>query len=399
MKNLVIVESPAKAKTIEKFLGKDYVVKSSNGHIRDLAKKEMSIDIENQYEPEYEITEEKHKLVSELKKAVKEADMVWLASDEDREGEAIAWHLQETLKLNPEHTKRIVFNEITKNAILHAIETPRSIDLNLVDAQQARRVLDRLVGYEISPILWAKIKPALSAGRVQSVAVRLIVEREEEIKNFVSHSYYRVTAQLHPANGRMQVLAELTRLRQICCDPSLLYDDYADESAKREALMDLLRTAVSGGHKVLVFSQFTSMLSLIEQDIRAEGFTYMLLTGDTDKKERLRMANAFNTDGTDLFLISLRAGGTGLNLVGADIVIHYDPWWNLAVEQQATDRAHRIGQTRAVTVYKLIAKDTVEERIIALQDSKRDLAEGILSGEGVSLKDLSKEDLMELIGS
>ena len=163
--------------------------------------------------------------------------------------------------------------------------------------------------------------------------------------------------------------------------------------------MDLLRTAVSGGHKVLVFSQFTSMLSLIEQDIRAEGFTYMLLTGDTDKKERLRMANAFNTDGTDLFLISLRAGGTGLNLVGADIVIHYDPWWNLAVEQQATDRAHRIGQTRAVTVYKLIAKDTVEERIIALQDSKRDLAEGILSGEGVSLKDLSKEDLMELIGS
>ena len=211
MKNLVIVESPAKAKTIEKFLGKDYVVKSSNGHIRDLAKKEMSIDIENQYEPEYEITEEKHKLVSELKKAVKEADMVWLASDEDREGEAIAWHLQETLKLNPEHTQRIVFNEITKNAILHAIETPRSIDLNLVDAQQARRVLDRLVGYEISPILWAKIKPALSAGRVQSVAVRLIVEREEEIKNFESHSYYRVTAQLHPANGRMQVLAELSR--------------------------------------------------------------------------------------------------------------------------------------------------------------------------------------------
>ncbi len=211
MKNLVIVESPSKAKTIEKFLGKDYVVKSSNGHIRDLAKKEMSIDIENQYEPQYEITEEKHKLVSELKKAVKDADMVWLASDEDREGEAIAWHLQETLKLNPEHTKRIVFNEITKNAILHAIENPRTIDLNLVDAQQARRVLDRLVGYEISPILWTKIKPALSAGRVQSVAVRLIVEREEEIKKFQSQSYFRVTAQFHPTNGRMQVLAELSR--------------------------------------------------------------------------------------------------------------------------------------------------------------------------------------------
>ena len=211
MKNLVIVESPTKVKTIEKFLGEDYVVKSSNGHIRDLAKKEMSIDIENQYEPEYQITDEKRKLVTELKKAVKEADVVWLASDEDREGEAIAWHLQETLKLSPEKTKRIVFNEITKNAILYAIEHPRSVDMNLVDAQQARRVLDRLVGYEISPILWAKIKPALSAGRVQSVAVRLIVEREEEIKNFVSHTYFRVTAQFHPASGRMQVLAELSR--------------------------------------------------------------------------------------------------------------------------------------------------------------------------------------------
>ncbi len=211
MKNLVIVESPTKSQTIEKFLGKDFVVKSSNGHIRDLAKKEMSIDIENQYEPEYQITEEKHKLVADLKKAVKEADTVWLASDEDREGEAIAWHLQETLKLNPEHTRRIVFNEITKNAILYAIEHPRGIDMNLVDAQQARRVLDRIVGYEISPILWSKIKPALSAGRVQSVAVRLIVEREEEIKNFVSQSYFKVTAQLHPANGRMQVLAELSR--------------------------------------------------------------------------------------------------------------------------------------------------------------------------------------------
>ena len=211
MKNLVIVESPTKVKTIEKFLGDDYEVMSSNGHIRDLAKKEMSIDIENQYEPEYQITEEKHKLVAELKKAVKNADVVWLASDEDREGEAIAWHLQETLKLNPEKTKRIVFNEITKNAILHAIENPRGIDMNLVDAQQARRVLDRLVGYEISPILWAKIKPALSAGRVQSVAVRLIVEREEEIKNFVSQTFFKVTAQFHPTNGKMQVLAELSR--------------------------------------------------------------------------------------------------------------------------------------------------------------------------------------------
>ncbi len=209
MKNLVIVESPTKSKKIEEFLGADYTVMSSNGHIRDLAKKEMSIDIENHYEPEYHITEEKHKLVADLKKAVKEADTVWLASDEDREGEAIAWHLQETLKLDPATTKRIVFNEITQKAILNAIQNPRGIDMNLVDAQQARRVLDRIVGYEISPILWSKIKPALSAGRVQSVAVRLIVEREEEIKNFVSQSYFRVTAQFLSANGRIQVHAEL----------------------------------------------------------------------------------------------------------------------------------------------------------------------------------------------
>ncbi len=211
MKNLVIVESPAKAKTIEKFLGKDYTVKSSYGHIRDLAKKEMSIDVEGNYEPQYQISDDKKTLVSELQKAVKGAEKVWLASDEDREGEAIAWHLQETLKLNPETTQRIVFNEITKTAILHAIENPRSIDMNLVDAQQARRVLDRLVGYEISPILWSKIKPALSAGRVQSVAVRLIVERENEIKAFESKPYFKVTAQFHPVDSTKMLNAELGR--------------------------------------------------------------------------------------------------------------------------------------------------------------------------------------------
>ena len=209
MKNLVIVESPSKAKTIEKFLGKDYTVKSSYGHIRDLAKKEMSIDVEGNYEPQYQISDDKKALVSELKKAVKDADKVWLASDEDREGEAIAWHLQETLKLDPKTTQRIVFNEITKTAILNAIEHPRQIDMNLVDAQQARRVLDRLVGYEISPILWSKIKPALSAGRVQSVAVRLIVEREEDIKNFKSKPYFRVTAQFHPVDSNKILNAEL----------------------------------------------------------------------------------------------------------------------------------------------------------------------------------------------
>ena len=178
LKNLVIVESPAKAKTIEKFLGKDYKVMSSYGHIRDLRKKDISIKVDSDFQPVYEIPADKKNLVTELKKAAKEAETVWLASDEDREGEAIAWHLYEVLGLKPENTKRIVFHEITKNAILEAIENPRDIDLHLVDAQQARRVLDRLVGFELSPVLWKKIKPALSAGRVQSVAVRLIVDRD-----------------------------------------------------------------------------------------------------------------------------------------------------------------------------------------------------------------------------
>ena len=193
-KNLVIVESPAKAKTIEKFLGKDFKVLSSYGHIRDLKKKEFSIDVEKNFEPDYEIPEDKKALVKTLKAEAKDADTVWLASDEDREGEAIAWHLYEVLKLEPEHTKRIVFHEITKTAILKAIEQPRNIDINLVNAQQARRILDRIVGFELSPVLWKKVKPALSAGRVQSVAVRLIVEREREIHAFQSEASYKVTA-------------------------------------------------------------------------------------------------------------------------------------------------------------------------------------------------------------
>ncbi len=194
-KNLVIVESPAKAKTIEGFLGKEYTVKSSYGHVRDLNKNNLSVNIEKDFEPEYEISDDKKTLVAELKKLAAQADTVWLASDEDREGESISWHLYEALDLKKKDTKRIVFHEITKSAILNAIENPRNIDMDLVAAQQARRVLDRLVGYELSPLLWKKVKPSLSAGRVQSVAVRLIVEREEEIKNFVQTSSYRITAQ------------------------------------------------------------------------------------------------------------------------------------------------------------------------------------------------------------
>lgn len=211
--NLVIVESPAKAKTIEKFLGKDYKVMSSYGHIRDLKKKELSID-EKTFEPHYEIPEEKKKLVGELKKNVKQAGKVWLASDEDREGEAISWHLCEVLGLDEQKTSRIVFHEITKPAILEAIKHPRHLDMNLVNAQQARRVLDRLVGFKLSPVLWRKVKPALSAGRVQSVAVRLVVDREREIQAFKSEPYYRVNgtfAIINPDGSASEVKAELDK--------------------------------------------------------------------------------------------------------------------------------------------------------------------------------------------
>ena len=210
--NLVIVESPAKAKTIEKFLGKDYVVKSSFGHIRDLSKKGLGVKIDEQFSPDYEVLADKKRVVEELSKLAEKVDTVWLASDEDREGEAIAWHLAEVLNLPIDKTKRIVFHEITKNAILNAIENPRTIDMNLVNAQQARRVLDRIVGFELSPVLWKKVKPALSAGRVQSVAVRLIVEREREIISFNSTPYFRVVAQFYPAADESKTLfkAELS---------------------------------------------------------------------------------------------------------------------------------------------------------------------------------------------
>lgn len=212
-KNLVIVESPAKAKTIEKFLGKDFLVKSSFGHIRDLAKNQLSVDVETDFTPNYEISPDKKKIVKELKADAKIAETIWLATDEDREGEAISWHLLEALDLDESRTKRIAFHEITKTAVMAAIENPRAIDKNLVDAQQARRVLDRLVGYELSPLLWKKVKPSLSAGRVQSVAVRLIAEREEDIKKFNSTSAYRVTAdfQIEKDSGKYNVVAELSK--------------------------------------------------------------------------------------------------------------------------------------------------------------------------------------------
>ncbi|MBO4722830.1 MAG: type I DNA topoisomerase [Muribaculaceae bacterium] len=226
--NLVIVESPAKAKTIQKFLGKEYKVMSSYGHIRDLEKKDFSIDVDNDFEPIYEIPEDKLALVQELKKAAKGVKTVWLASDEDREGEAIAWHLNEVLELKKENTRRIVFHEITKPAILAAIENPRDIDTNLVDAQQARRVLDRIVGFELSPVLWKKIKPSLSAGRVQSVAVRLLAEREQEIRDFKSEEYYRVSSEMEPSSNNLEEA------------PSLVPCELNKRFATREQALELL---------------------------------------------------------------------------------------------------------------------------------------------------------------
>lgn len=242
-KNLLIVESPAKAKTIEGYLGKDFLVKSSYGHIRDLVKTDDAIDINNNFKQKYEVPADKKAVVSELKKLAKEAETVWLASDEDREGEAISWHLFETLGLKEENTKRIVFHEITKPAILKAIESPRKIDTNLVNAQQARRVLDRLVGFELSPVLWRKVKPSLSAGRVQSVAVRLIVDREREIIHFESEAVFKITAIFHTGKGKELFKAELPqrfatveeakKFIQDCINAQFTVDSLETKPAKR----------------------------------------------------------------------------------------------------------------------------------------------------------------------
>lgn len=243
--NLVIVESPAKAKTIQKFLGNGYVVKSSFGHIRDLQDKKLSVDVEKGFTPEYVIPSDKKKVVAELKKAAESASTVWLASDEDREGEAISWHLYETLGLKEAQTRRIVFHEITRDAIVNAVQNPRSIDMNLVNAQQARRVLDRLVGFELSPILWRKIQPKLSAGRVQSVALRLVVEREKEIMGFENEAYYKVEAFFHPAglpasvkvkavlDTRFKALEEARAFLQDCIGSTFTVSDVEKKEANR----------------------------------------------------------------------------------------------------------------------------------------------------------------------
>ena len=283
LKNLVIVESPAKAKTIEKFLGTDYKVLSSYGHIRDLHKKDFSIDIEHDFKPIYEIPAEKKELVATLKKNAKSAETVWLASDEDREGEAISWHLYETLGLKPDNTKRIVFHEITKSAILNAIDNPRSIDMALVDAQQARRVLDRIVGFELSPVLWRKINRGLSAGRVQSVAVRLIVEREKEIENFKTETYYRVVAEFsHQGHSirtelsrRLASEAEAREFLEACKNATFeVADIQVKELKKSPAAPFTTSTLQQEANRKLGFSVAQTM-SIAQKLYEAGHITYM----------------------------------------------------------------------------------------------------------------------------
>ncbi|MEY3126311.1 MAG: hypothetical protein RL273_435, partial [Bacteroidota bacterium] len=240
-KNLVIVESPAKAKTIEGYLGSGFIVKSSYGHVRDLAKKGLAIEIDNKFNPLYEVTPDKKQLVSELKKLVKESEVIWLATDEDREGEAISWHLYETLGLSKKETKRITFNEITKTAILKSIEKPRNINKELVDAQQARRILDRIVGFELSPVLWKKIRPKLSAGRVQSVAVRLIVEREKEIQSFSTSTFFRVNGLFQALKGNLKTEyckqladeSEAKKLLERCLKSSFFVEEIQQKPATK----------------------------------------------------------------------------------------------------------------------------------------------------------------------
>ena len=255
----------------------------------------------------------------------------------------------------------------------------------------------------VSPFILRRLKTEVLKDLPEKVEESHIVRFGEEQQKLYDAQVLRMKNLLEKENeesfrkSKIQILAELTRIRQICCDPALLFENYDGGSAKMEACMDLVRSAMEGEHRILLFSQFTSMLDLLKERLRQEEIPYYEITGATPKKERLRLVSAFNDGDVPLFLISLRAGGTGLNLTGADIVIHYDPWWNAAAQNQATDRAHRIGQQKPVTVFKLIAKDSIEEKIQQLQEKKLNLADEIIGGEQVSFSSLTREDLLEMI--
>ena len=376
-KNLVIVESPAKAKTIEKFLGPDFEVLSSYGHIRDLKTKDISIDFKKQYEPIYEIPTDKKKLVADLKKKVKECDTVWLASDEDREGEAISWHLSEVLDLSKKDTKRIVFHEITKNAILSAIENPRQIDLALVDAQQARRVLDRIVGFELSPILWKKIKPSLSAGRVQSVAVKLIVEREREIRDFKAESNYKVTALFSAADGS-ELKAELSKrfttkeeaqaFLEKCQSAQFTISDVSTRPAKRTPAPPFTTSTLQQEASRKLGFSVSQTMSIAQRLYESGKITYM------------------RTDSVNLSALALNTAKAEITAFAGE---NYSKVRNYTTKAKGAQEAHEAirptyisehtisGTKQEKSLYELIWKRTVASQMADAELSKTTITIGI----------------------
>ena len=381
IENLVIVESPAKAKTIEKFLGKDFQVKSSFGHIRDLAKKNLGIEIEKNYEPQYVVPEDKKAVVKELKKIAKGAKLVWLASDEDREGEAIAWHLMKELDLDPKKVKRIVFHEITKEAIQNAIKNPRSIDENLVNAQQARRVLDRLVGFELSPVLWKKVKPSLSAGRVQSVAVKLLVEREREILNFISESYFKVTGQFKTGEN-LELKAELSDRIKSSKDTKALLEKC------KEASFQITNVVKKPGKKSPSAPFTTSTLQ--QEASRKLGFS---VSQTMAIAQRLYEAGKITYMRTDSVNLSGMAIGSAKNVILNEYGEKYLKTRNFKTKSKGAQEAHEAirptfldnqsvsGSDREKKLYDLIWKRTIASQMSEAQLEKTTITIDISNDE------------------
>lgn len=284
----------------------------------------------------------------------------------------------------------------TYDSFKKEVETPIAKNQDV----DATTLLKRMV----SPFILRRLKSDVLKDLPEKLEENYYAVMEDEQQKLYDGQVIRMKQSLEKESednfrkNKLQILAELTRIRQICCDPALLFDDYRGESAKRNTCMQLIENAIEGGHKVLLFSQFTSMLELLEQDLKEKQISYYKITGDTPKEKRLELVQQFNADDVPVFLISLKAGGTGLNLTGADIVIHYDPWWNVAAQNQATDRAHRIGQTKTVSVYKLIVKNSIEEKILKMQEDKKNLADAVLNGESTNLMDMTKDDLLQLLG-
>ena len=393
--NLVIVESPAKAGTIQKFLGKDYIVKSSFGHIRDLQDKSLSIDVEHGFKPEYEIPSDKKKVVAELKKAAKNAKTVWLASDEDREGEAISWHLYETLGLKKENTRRIVFHEITKNAILHAIENPRDIDMNLVDAQQARRVPDRLVGFELSPILWKKIQPKLSAGRVQSVALRLVVDREREIMNFHKEQYYKVEAVFHPEGTPDTVSVKAT------LDTRFPDMDSAEEYLRKciGARFSIRSIDKKEGIRVPAAPFTTS--SLQQEAARKLRFSVSQTMSIAQKLYEAGFITYMRTDSTNLSSLAL---GTAKKYISENFGEEYSKTRQYKTKAKGAQEAHEAirptyiehteiqGTPQEQKLYELIWKRTVASQMADAKVMKTDIKVG--SDKGTELFSIQATEVL-----